>query len=163
MLQISATLPLFLDILFKSEFIAVFGFLRAAAQQWETNLPFGVSCLRRVTLPSAAKSPKRRPRRSPLGIPLKANDLHDVYFRHEGNEQAKRLPRSSASAEIHARLLPFYRSALNFSGLIVPASGTGTPKQRRKASNMIAGAAAGQPQDVSGRACRKQNFNVHSI
>ena len=61
---------------------------------------------------------------------------------------AKRLPRSPASAAIYARLLPFHWSALNYSSFEDPASKTGTPKQRQKASNKNAEAAAGQAQNV---------------
>ena len=79
-------------LLFKLEFDEVFVLFRAASQQGQTNQPFGVSSLRRVSFPSPEKTRKGRLRGIPLEIPMKNKPRKDC-FRHLPVEQAKHLPR----------------------------------------------------------------------
>jgi len=77
----------FVDLFFLCGFAAV-----------ETNLPLGVSGLRRVTFLLPEKSPKGHLRGFPLDIPFLKIRRAFFCFRHEGIEWANQRPRSPAPA-----------------------------------------------------------------
>ena len=112
---------------------------RCHGREGTIYLSAGLS-LRRVPLASAPKARKVRPRRSPLGIPLKQMICAKSVFGTRKPERANHLPRSPASAVLSDRLQPFLWSALFLRFPVSPCSKTGTPKQRQKEPDTMAGA-----------------------
>ena len=95
------------------------------------NLPFGVSCLRRVSFCSCKKIRKTRLRGFPLrDSPLWQKERFHKSFRHLLDEWALHLRRCRSSVE-QRRIVAFLWCALRGENLQILAA-QGTPMQRQK-------------------------------
>ena len=131
---------------------------RCHGREGTIYLSAGLS-LRRVPLASAPKARKVRPRRSPLGIPLKQMICAKSVFGTRKPERANPLPRSPAPAALNGRLEPLLRSALFCRCPVGCRAVTGTPKQRQKEPDTTAGAGErGKRRMFSSKACRPEKY-----